>query len=209
MQAGAKDLPPGAAVITLDLYGIDVDKFGKRTPDRFFETDFDVGDLMGLDLKAKGPAAVLNTAIDLRIDTPGIDPINAWCMRYPARGRGMVHHGGGLTGTVCRSGPQISGARFVQAGMFIPAGYPRTSRHAQAVLAAALLAPEPGAHAQTSAPLPQGREAGTAPYDPFARGQAAPAPPATEAEPAPPGFRITVPLCRTAEQAGDPLAKTA
>jgi hypothetical protein len=86
VQAGARDLPPGAAVITLDLYGIDVDKFGKRTPDRFFETDFDVGDLMGLDLKAKGPAAVLNTAIDLRIDTPGIDPINAWCMRYPHAG---------------------------------------------------------------------------------------------------------------------------
>ena len=86
VQAGAKDLPPGAEVITLDLYGVDVDKFGKRTPGRFFESDFDVGDLMGLDLKAKGPAAVLNTAIDLRIDTPGIDPINAWCMRYPRVG---------------------------------------------------------------------------------------------------------------------------
>ncbi|MGZ3344053.1 MAG: hypothetical protein ACXU82_05420 [Caulobacteraceae bacterium] len=83
VQAGAKDLPAGATVITLDLYGVDVDKFGKRTGGRFFETDFDVGDLTGLDLKAKGPAAVLNTAIDLRIDTAGIDPINAWCMRYP------------------------------------------------------------------------------------------------------------------------------
>ncbi|MGZ3280531.1 MAG: hypothetical protein ACXU8V_20625 [Caulobacteraceae bacterium] len=83
VQAKASDLPPGATVITLDLYGIDVDKFGKRTPGRFFETDFDVGDLMGVDLKAKGPAAVLNTAIDLRIDPPGIDPINAWCQRYP------------------------------------------------------------------------------------------------------------------------------
>ena len=83
VQAGAKDLPPDATVITLDLYGIDVDKFGRRAPGRFFESDFDVGDLKALDLKAKGPAAVLNTSTDLRIDHPGIDPINAWCMRYP------------------------------------------------------------------------------------------------------------------------------
>ncbi len=86
VQAKASDLPPGATVITLDLYGLDVDKFGKRTSGRFFETDFDVGDLKGLDLKAKGPAGVLNTAIDLRIDRAGIDPINAWCMRYPHAG---------------------------------------------------------------------------------------------------------------------------
>jgi hypothetical protein len=86
VQAKATDLPSGATVITLDLYGVDVDKFGKRTPGRFFETDFDVGDLMGLDLKTNGPAAVLNTAIDLRIDRAGIDPINAWCMRYPHAG---------------------------------------------------------------------------------------------------------------------------
>lgn len=83
VQAGATDLPPGATVVTLDLYGVDVDKFGKRTPGRFFETDFYVDDLKTLDLKDKGPAAVLNTAIDLRIDPAGIDPINAWCMRYP------------------------------------------------------------------------------------------------------------------------------
>jgi hypothetical protein len=83
VQAGARDLPPDATVITLDLYGIDVDKFGKRAPGRFFESDFDVGDLKALDLKAKGPAAVLNTSTDLRIDHPGIDPINAWCARYP------------------------------------------------------------------------------------------------------------------------------
>jgi hypothetical protein len=25
----------------------------------------------------------MDTAIDLRIDKAGIDPINAWCMRYP------------------------------------------------------------------------------------------------------------------------------
>jgi hypothetical protein len=83
VQAGAKDLPPGATVITLDLFGVDVDKFGKRTPGRFFETEFDVGDLRDVDLKAKGPAAVLDTATDLNIDTAGIDPINAWCVRYP------------------------------------------------------------------------------------------------------------------------------
>jgi hypothetical protein len=41
---------------------------------------------MGLDLKANGPAAVLDTAIDLRIDRAGIDPVNAWCMRYPRAG---------------------------------------------------------------------------------------------------------------------------
>lgn len=86
VQAGAKDLPAGATVITLDLYGIDVDKSGNRTPSRFFETDFDVGDLTDLDLKAKGPAAVLDTAIDLRVDSPGVDPVNAWCMRYPHAG---------------------------------------------------------------------------------------------------------------------------
>jgi hypothetical protein len=86
VQAGAGDLPPGAGVITLDLYGVDVDKFGKRAPGRFFETDFHVDDLKDLDLKAKGPAAVLDAAVDLRIDHPGIDPINAWCMRYPHAG---------------------------------------------------------------------------------------------------------------------------
>jgi hypothetical protein len=86
VQAGAQDLPPGAKVITIDFYGVDVDKFGKRTPGRFFETELDVGTLKGLDLKAKGPAAVLNTAVDLNIDHPGIDPINAWCMRYPHAG---------------------------------------------------------------------------------------------------------------------------
>ncbi len=86
VQANAVGLPPGAGVITLDLYGVDVDKFGKRTPGRFFEADFDVGGLRDLDLKDKGPAAVLNTAIDLRIDPPGIDPINAWCQRYPHAG---------------------------------------------------------------------------------------------------------------------------
>ena len=64
-----------------------------------------------------------------------------------------------------------------------------------------------GAQAQTS--IPQGREAGAAPYDPFARGKPASATPAPSAEPATPGFRITVPLCRRAAQANDPLAKTA
>jgi hypothetical protein len=83
VQNNAPDLPPAATVLTFDLYGVDVDKFGKRTPGRIFETDFDVGDLHTIDLKQKGPAAVLDTAIDLRIDKAGIDPINAWCMRYP------------------------------------------------------------------------------------------------------------------------------
>ncbi len=83
VQAGAADLPPGATVLTFDLYGTDVDKFGKRTPGRFFESDFYVDDLRRIDLKAKGPAAVLNTAVDLRIDKGGDEPIAAWCMRYP------------------------------------------------------------------------------------------------------------------------------
>ena len=83
VQAGVGDLPPDAAVITLDLFSVDVDKFGKRTPSRFFESDFHVADLKAVDLKAKGPAGVLNVGFDLRIDHPGIDPINAWCMRYP------------------------------------------------------------------------------------------------------------------------------
>jgi hypothetical protein len=63
-----------------------------------------------------------------------------------------------------------------------------------------------GAQAQVSPPLPQGREPRTAPYDPFAHGQA-PAP-APKAEPPAPGFLITVPLCREAKQANDPLANT-
>jgi hypothetical protein len=83
VQNDPRDLPASATVITLDVYGVDVDKFGKRTPGRFFESDFDVGDLQSVDLKTKGPAGVLNIAIDLRIDHAGIDPINAWCMRYP------------------------------------------------------------------------------------------------------------------------------
>jgi hypothetical protein len=83
VQAGAQDLPPTATVVTFDLYGVDVDKFGKRTPARFFESDFYVDDMRGLDLRHKGPAAVLDTAIDLREDKAGIDPLNAWCMRYP------------------------------------------------------------------------------------------------------------------------------
>ena len=86
VQAGVPDLPPGAATITVDVYGVDVDKFGKRTPARFFESDFNVADLKSLDLKTKGPAGALNTAVDLRIDHAGIDPINAWCMRYPHAG---------------------------------------------------------------------------------------------------------------------------
>jgi hypothetical protein len=83
VQNNAPDLPPEAKVLTFDLYGVDVDKFGKRTAGRIFETDFDIGDLHNVDLKQKGPAGVLDTAIDLRIDHAGIDPINAWCMRYP------------------------------------------------------------------------------------------------------------------------------
>jgi hypothetical protein len=83
VQVKAPDLPRGATVITLDLYGVDVDKAGRRRPGRFFSTDFDVGDLRDLDLKAKGPAAVLDTASDLRVDRAGEDPINAWCVRYP------------------------------------------------------------------------------------------------------------------------------
>jgi hypothetical protein len=83
VQNHAPDLPPTATVLTFDLYGVDVDKFGKRTAGRIFEADFNVGDLHNIDLKQKGPAGVLDTAIDLRIDKAGIDPINAWCMRYP------------------------------------------------------------------------------------------------------------------------------
>ena len=56
--------------------------------------------------------------------------------------------------------------------------------------------------------IPQGRDPGTAPYDPFTPNHVAPAAPAPQAEPAAPGFRITVPMCRRAEQANDPLAKT-
>ena len=83
VQAGAKDLPSGAEVVTFELYGVDVDKFGKRTPRRLFQSDYDVNDLKNTDYGAAGPAKALNLAIDLRIDHAGIAPINAWCMRYP------------------------------------------------------------------------------------------------------------------------------
>ena len=76
--------------------------------------------------------------------------------------------------------------------------------------AAALLIGAVGvdARAQAQSPLPQGREPGSAPYDPFAQGQTAPPAPAPAAELPAPGFRITVPLCRRAQRTGDPLAKT-
>ena len=57
--------------------------------------------------------------------------------------------------------------------------------------------------------IPQGRGPGTAPYDPFPRAQPAPETSTQAPEPPAPGFRITVPMCRQAEQANDPLAKTA
>ncbi len=83
IQAGAADLPPGAKVITFELYGVDVDKFGKRTPGRIFAVDYEVEDLKTVDYAKSGPAKTFNLATDLRIDHAGINPINAWCMRYP------------------------------------------------------------------------------------------------------------------------------
>lgn len=83
IQAGAKDLPPDASVVTFELYGVEADKLGKRAPARLFASDYDVNDLRNADLKSIGPAKLLNLAIDLRIDEAGISPINAWCMRYP------------------------------------------------------------------------------------------------------------------------------
>jgi hypothetical protein len=56
--------------------------------------------------------------------------------------------------------------------------------------------------------IPPGREAGTTPYDPFAGRKTAEAGSAMPAEPPPPRFRITVPMCRRAERANDPLALT-
>lgn len=53
--------------------------------------------------------------------------------------------------------------------------------------------------------VPPGREAGAQPYDPFAGRQAA----QPEAQAQTPGFHITVPMCREAARAGDPLAQTA
>jgi hypothetical protein len=94
VQNHATDVPPGAMTLTFDLYGVDVDKFGKRSEARVFESDFDIDDMRGLDLKAKGPAAVLNTALDLRIAKAGIDPINAWCMRYPHVGANYCNMAG-------------------------------------------------------------------------------------------------------------------
>ncbi|HUO22664.1 MAG TPA: hypothetical protein VMU59_09135 [Caulobacteraceae bacterium] len=95
VQAGARDLPPGATRITFELYGVDVDKVGKRTPARIFATDYDVDDLRTADYAQDGPAKVFNLALDLRIDHAGINPINAWCMRYPHVGDNIC----GMAGT--------------------------------------------------------------------------------------------------------------
>lgn len=94
VQAGAPDLPPGASVVTFELYGADVDKFGKRTPGRLFASDYDVNDLKNADLSVTGPAKALNLAIDLRIDHAGISPINSWCMRYPHAGSNFCEMAG-------------------------------------------------------------------------------------------------------------------
>jgi hypothetical protein len=83
VQAGAPDLPAHASVVTFQLYGVEVDKFGHRRAGSIFSSDFDINDLRNADLKVMGPAKVLNLAIDLRIDHAGISAINAWCMRYP------------------------------------------------------------------------------------------------------------------------------
>lgn len=94
VQAGARDLPPGAAVVTFELYGVDVDKYGKRTPGRLFSSDYDVNDLKNADYGKIGPAKAMDLAIDLRIDHAGISPINAWCMRYPHAGSNVCEMAG-------------------------------------------------------------------------------------------------------------------
>jgi hypothetical protein len=63
------------------------------------------------------------------------------------------------------------------------------------------------AHAQGQV-IPPGREAGAQPYDPFPHDKAADEERGMPSMPPPPAFRITVPLCRQAEKADDPLAKT-
>jgi hypothetical protein len=94
IQAGATDLPPAAKIITFELYGVDVDKFGKRTPGRIFAADYEVDALKDADYAKSGPAKVFNLAIDLRIDHAGINPINAWCMRYPHIGDNICEMAG-------------------------------------------------------------------------------------------------------------------
>ena len=56
--------------------------------------------------------------------------------------------------------------------------------------------------------IPQGRGPGTPTYDPFNHGQPSAEASTQAPEPEVSGFRITVPMCRRAEQANDPLAKT-
>ncbi len=94
VQAGAVDLPPGASVLTFELYGVDVDKLGKRTPGRLFAGDYDVNDLKNANMASTGPAKALNLAMDLRIDHAGISPINSWCMRYPHVGSNFCEMAG-------------------------------------------------------------------------------------------------------------------
>jgi hypothetical protein len=83
IQAGAKDAPGPDQMLTVELYGVDVDKMGKRTPARIFAVDYEADDLRSADYGPSGPAKIFNLAVDLRIDHAGISPINAWCMRYP------------------------------------------------------------------------------------------------------------------------------
>jgi hypothetical protein len=84
---------------------------------------------------------------------------------------------------------------------------PKPPLAALLVLTVAGLGPAMAARAQGQL-VPPGREAGAKPYDPFARGKPADAESAKPAEPPVPAFRITVPLCRKAQQAHDPLAET-
>jgi hypothetical protein len=86
VQNRAADLPAGASVVTFELDGVAVDKQGRRAAGPLFQSDYDVNDLRNARLDQLGSAGVLNLAIDLRIDKGGIDPINAWCMRYPHAG---------------------------------------------------------------------------------------------------------------------------
>jgi hypothetical protein len=94
IQAGARDLPSHDGILTVELYGVDVDKFGKRTPARMFALDYETDDLRVANYRQSGPAKIFNLAIDLRIDHAGIAPINGWCMRYPHVGDNICQMAG-------------------------------------------------------------------------------------------------------------------
>ncbi len=94
VRNNASDAPPSAATLTLQVNGVDVQLTGRRTKAKLMEADFDMDGLREADYAKLGPAAVMNLADDLRVETPGEPPMSAWCGRYPKAGASVCDMAG-------------------------------------------------------------------------------------------------------------------